>query len=1299
MLLERFGRDQQELLIRQLFHIAQTATVQEYITQFCDLVDQLVAYGHTTEPIYYTMRFIDGLRSDIRSAVHLQRPKNLDSACSLALLQEELGEPQRRDARRPEPGTFARPPSRTPLPLPPPPQPDKAPGAPDIKTPPAPARSAADKFSALRALRRTRGLCDRCAETWVPGHRCAASVQLHAMQEVFDLFPSEEDVQWATTEASPQDHSLMALSSEAVSGISAARSLVFDGLIQSRPVVILLDSGSSSSFVCSAIAQELQGISPLPRPVHVRVANGDILVCSSVVSRAAWSIQHYQFSSDLQIIPLQHFDMVLGMDWLSAYSPMKIDWQRKWISLPYLGSSVTLYARHSPADPDLIAALFELSPSPAPHDTGAQYPPAISQLLTEFATLFEPVSGLPPVRHCDHQIPLLPGAQPFSVRSYRYPPALKDEIETQVQDLLTKWLIQPSTNPFSSPLLLVKKKDGSWQPVIDYRYLNALTVRGQFPIPVFDELMDELAGASWFSTLDLNAGFHQIRLQAGEEPKTAFQTHLGHYEFKVMSFGLCGAPGTFQGAMNFTLQPLLRKCALVFFDDILVYSKSFADHVEHLRQVFQLLLADSWKVKLSKCSFAQRQIAYLGHIISQEGISTDQSKVEAVSSWPVPSSVKELRSFLGMAGYYRKFVRHFAILAKPLTELLKKNALFVWTSVHQDSFAALKAALISAPVLAMPDFTKPFCVETDACAGGVGAVLLQGGHPLAYISKPLGPKTSGLSTYEKEYLAILLAVEQWRIYLQHQEFTIYTDQRSLAHLADQRLNTPWQQRVFTKLLGLQYKIQYKPGMTNAVADALSRRPHPDSAAPVDHIFALSSVDPSWISEVISGYSADPHAIGLLDRLAVAPSSAPPFVLSGGLLRYHGCIWLGSNSALQHKVMSALHDSPVGGHSGFPVTYRRLKQLFAWRGMKSAVKTFVAGCSVCQQAKPDRSKLPGLLLPLPVPSSAWQIISMDFVEGLPRSQNKDCILVVVDKFTKYGHFIPLSHPFTAATVAKAFFNNVYRLHGLPESIISDRDRVFTAQLWQELFKLAGVTLRMSSSYHPQTDGQTERVNQCMETFLRCYVHACPSKWLDWLSLAEYWYNTSSHSALACSPFEALYGRPPRSLGITSADACSAPELSQWLQERSVMTRLLQQHLLRAQQRMKRQADKSRSERQFSVGDLVYLKLQPYVQSSLAARANQKLAFKFFGPFRVLAKINEVAYKLELPAASLVHPIFHVSQLKAAVPASVSPTQVLPELDTSLQYPLKVLDRRLYTKGSSSVFQVLVQWSGWPESMAT
>ena len=382
------------------------------------------------------------------------------------------------------------------------------------------------------------------------------------------------------------------------------------------------------------------------------------------------------------------------------------------------------------------------------------------------------------------------------------------------------------------------------------------------------------------------------------------------------------------------------------------------------------------------------------------------------------------------------------------------------------------------------------------------------------------------------------------------------------------------------------------------------------------------------------------------------------------------------------LIESFHSSAWGGHSGVPVTYMRLKQCFAWAGMKTAVKNFVQSCLVCQQAKVDRSKSPGLLQPIPVPDSAWQVISMDFVEGLPLSNSYNCVLVVVDLLTKYGHFIPLRHPFTAVSVAKSFFHIVYRLHGLPGAIILDRDKIFTSRFWNELFKLADVSLCRSTAYHPQSDGQTERLNQCMETYLCCFVHATPSKWSDWLSSAEFWYNTCYHSAIGRSPFEALYGYSPRLLAVDPTAAVQ-PEVHSWVSDRGWMDQLLQQHLHRAKQRMKKQADQKRSERSFAVGDLVFLKLQPYVQSSLAPRSHQKLAFRFFGPFRISDRVGSVAYRLELPAHASIHPVFHVSQLKKTVGLKHQVIPVMPH-DFALHLaPEQILESHLVSRGRNQV----------------
>jgi hypothetical protein len=312
-------------------------------------------------------------------------------------------------------------------------------------------------------------------------------------------------------------------------------------------------------------------------------------------------------------------------------------------------------------------------------------------------------------------------------------------------------------------------------------------------------------------------------------------------------------------------------------------------------------------------------------------------------------------------------------------------------------------------------------------------------------------------------------------------------------------------------------------------------------------------------------------------------------------------------------------------------------------------------------------------------------------------------VVIDKLTKFGHFIPLKHPFTAASIAQLFMDNVYKLHGMPQVIISDRDKVFVSSFWQRLFKLADTTLNLSSSYHPQTDGQTERLNQCLETYLRCLVHAKPEKWSQWLPQAEFWYNTTFHSALGKSPFEVLYGRAPRQFAIQNSSLPGHTDVEAWLRERAAMATLIKQHLQHAQQRMKNQEDKNRTEREFAVGDMVYMKLQPYAQTSVARRSNHKLAFKFFGPYEVLSRVGKVAYKLKLPANSQIHPVLHVSQLKKSVP----PAQV-HSLDFPLHFitdekvgvqPTHIHDRREIKHGRGYIKQALVEWSGLPSTLRT
>lgn len=532
--------------------------------------------------------------------------------------------------------------------------------------------------------------------------------------------------------------------------------------------------------------------------------------------------------------------------------------------------------------------------------------PEVQQLLDKYKDVFQQPTELPPSRFYDHHIPLVPGATPVNSRPYRYSPQHKDEIEKQVKALLSAGLITPSVSPFASPVILVLKKDGSWRFCVDYRKLNSITVKNCFPMPLVEEILDELAGTQYFTKLDMRSGYHQVRMKEEDEFKTAFKTHQGHYQFRVMPFGLTNAPTTFQCLMNEVLAPFLRKFIMVFLDDILVYSPTLSEHLQHLTLVLDKLREHKLYMKQSKCSFAQTSLEYLGHIISVEGVSTDPNKTEAMLKWPVPVTVSELKGFLGLTGYYRKFVRNYGIIAKPLTQLLKKKQ-FNWTHDAQKAFEQLKAAMSNTPVLALPNFKRQFVVETYACDLGIGAVLMQHDQPVAFLSKALTQQHKHLSIYEKEFLALIMAVDKWRQHLQGQEFIIRTDHKSLTYLNEQNLHSEMQRKAMTRMMGLQFKVIYRHDKENAAADAFSRVAH------LYAIQAVSSTQPVWIQELLNTYATDSFAQKLLTQLAMQGSDDQGYTLEEGVIRYKGKLWVAENSALQTKIIAAFHSSPIGGH--------------------------------------------------------------------------------------------------------------------------------------------------------------------------------------------------------------------------------------------------------------------------------------------------------------------------------------------------------------------------------------------------
>ena len=446
-------------------------------------------------------------------------------------------------------------------------------------------------------------------------------------------------------------------------------------------------------------------------------------------------------------------------------------------------------------------------------------------IVKEFPDVFpDDISGLPLDREVEFTIDLIPGTEPISIPPYRMAPAELRELKAQLEELLSKGFIRPSISPWGAPVLFVKKKDGSLRLCIDYRQMNRVTIRNQYPLPRIDELFDQLQGSRVYSKIDLRSGYHQLRVQESDVPKTAFRTRYEHYEFLLMPFGLTNAPAAFMDLMNPVFQPYLDRFVIIFIDDILVYSGSSEEHSEHLRIVLQTLRERQLYTNLIKCQFWLDKVAFLGHVISAERVSVDPQKIEVVVNWKPPKNVSEVRSFLGLAGYYRKFVEGFSKLAAPLTKMTRKDVKYDWVDACQQSLEELKGRLTSAPVLALPNGRDGFVVYSDASRQGLGCVLMQNDRVIAYASRQLKKHEENYPTHDLELAAVVFALKIWRHYLYGVPCRIFTDHKSLQYIFTQKELNLRQRRWLELIKDYDCTIEYHPGKANVVADALSRRP-------------------------------------------------------------------------------------------------------------------------------------------------------------------------------------------------------------------------------------------------------------------------------------------------------------------------------------------------------------------------------------------------------------------------------------------------------------------------------------------
>ncbi|KAK2450171.1 hypothetical protein QL285_009303 [Trifolium repens] len=785
-------------------------------------------------------------------------------------------------------------------------------------------------------------------------------------------------------------------------------------------------------------------------------------------------------------------------------------------------------------------------------------------------------------------------------------------------------------------------RDGKSRLCVDYRKLNKVTIKNRYPLPRIDDLMDQLRGASVFSKIDLKSGYHQIRVRDEDIQKTAFRTRYGHYEFLVIPFGVTNAPAIFMAYINRIFHSFLDKFVVVFIDDILVYSKNEEEHVEHLRLVLQVLRESKLYANPSKCEFWLEEVNFLGHVISREGIAVDPAKIDTVLSWKQPQTVTDVRSFVGLAGYYRRFIEGFAKIVAPMTQLTRKDQPFAWTEKCESSFQLLKERLTTSPVLVLPQSDEPYEVYCDASHQGLGCVLMQHKRAVAYASRQLKVHEKNYPTHDLELAAVVFALKIWRHHLYGCTFVVFSDHKSLKYLFDQKELNMRQRRWMETLKDFDFTLEYHPGKANVVADALSRKRVTVCSAQMAsqqellrefrdlHLeveFALGNMRLGMIT-ISSGLLEDIANCQddrfLMEKraLIVRETNRDFKVGSDNILRCQGRVCVPEARDLRNTILGEAHKSKLSMHPGATKMYQDLRHDFWWSGMKKDVAEYVASCLTCQKAKIEHQRPAGMLQSLDIPEWKWDSISMDFITGLPKTRRKhDSIWVIVDRLTKSAHFLPVRITDTAAKLTDIYIVEIVRLHGIPSSIVSDRDPKFTSHFWKTLHEALGTKLRLSSAYHPQTDGQTERTNQSLEDLLRACVLDDRGSWDDVLPLIEFTYNNSFHASIGMTPYEALYGRRCQTPLCWYQDGESMLVGPEMVQQTTDKVRKIRAMMKVAQDRQKSYADRRRRPLEFEEGDHVFLRVTPTTGVGRALKA-KKLTPKFIGPYQILERIGKV-----------------------------------------------------------------------------
>ena len=1158
----------------------------------------------------------------------------------------------------------------------------------------------------------------------------------------------------------------------------------------------LLDSGASALYVSKDFIEDHDiPTRPLFKPLFAY--NADDTINDTKITHEAKLICHFKghVSSEwFYVTDIGNKTMIIGMTWLRSHNP-EINWRSGEISFSRCPST----CQGKKSITSVLQSLLDQAPTMSKADYESQFLNRIyhsiaiketqsqrwameemrknlDKVLTlkdiekgpfkEYADIFTEANyqELPPHRKFDHKIDFIPGWEDKLWKPHIYPLGFHEqkELDKQIKEGLASGRIRRSESPIASPVFFVAKKtvdpetgEPQLRMVIDYRKLNEITVKNKYPLPRIDELIQKWKGCLFFSALDIRSGYYNIRMREDDEWKTAFITNRGLFESLVMTFGLTNAPATFQTMMDeiFIVQ-IRRGDTSGFIDDLTIATGRDPQgilepeefHIKVLKEIFQVCREQKLYLKPEKCLLMKKEILSLGHLVSGNDIRPDPVKVSGIKDWPVPKNVSQVRSFLGTTGYYRRFIKNYSMIARPLNDLLKKDAIWQWESPQQEAYETLKTVLLTEVFLVHPDNEKQFLLETDASLFAWGAVLSQQDdngkwRPVGMVSKGFADAETRYDTHDRELLAIIRALQEFRHWLISSKYPIIvlTDHNNLRYFRTKQFLSPRQSRWTEFISHYDLTFRYRPGKQSSLPDRLSRRADhiPEEGIPPDESIVLPEkmfkdehvpiatlwdpyakgipipdepleksdqtefipINSMWIPEpnedtyerkIYIAQSQDPLIQGF-NKTKESDPLPKGWTRHEELWTYFGKIYIPQQ--LRQEIFRKLHVEGPAAHPGIRSTISSIANDYYWPQLRQNINEWVKNCDVCQRMKIRNQKPHGTLKPIDPTPRPWGVVTTDLITGLPLCQGYDAIWTATDKRGKIKHIAPTVSTLDTAGFAKLFLEHVWKHHGTSDKIISDRGPQMSSRSFKDICAKLGVELALSTAYHPQTDGQSERTNQEVEQALRTVVSYHQDDWVDWIPIIEFALNNRYHTGLKTTPFYANYGYHPQ-IGSLPRVQSAIESVDDFVKHIHEVQKQTSESLVKAAEDMKKFYDRHRNKTpEFEVGQKVLLD-----NSDLALnRPSRKLSEKYSGPFEIIEKVGTHAYRLKLPLYwKNVHSVFNVSKLFPYREDPENPNFNPPPPDVIEGEPEWEVEEILDAKFDHGKLLFLVKWLGWPSS---